>query len=119
MQNITDKNKSSISALIRVNSKGFVLEPNILIIAFSNKMMMDMVVRNNVFDILDESASMAFGKPMKVKLLMEDELEAFSASSAVEENEQENKEKDDNFENALNLLSQLAEDEGFEVFNIE
>ena len=71
-----------------------------------------------MFDILDESASMA-GKPMKVKLLMEDELEAFSASSAVEENEQENKEKDDNFENALNLLSQLAEDEGFEVFNIE
>ena len=119
LQNITDKNKSSISALIRVNSKGFVLEPNYLIIAFSNKMMMDMVVRNNVFDILDESASIAFGKPMKVKLLMEDELEAFSASTYTGEKEQEKTEEDDDFENALNLLSQLAEDEGFEIVNIE
>ena len=116
LQNITDKKKSSVSALLRVNSKGYILPPNVFCIAFTNKLMMDMVVKNDVNEILIESASRALGKDMEVKVLMESDLDTLSFSAVTEEKEEE---KDSGFENALNLLNQLAEDEGFEINNIE
>lgn len=114
LQNLSDRKKSSVSALLRVNSKGYLIPPNEFCIVFNNKIMMDMVVKNDIIKTLEEAASAALGRNVHVQIMMQNDLEAFSKAPKKAEEHNGKSSEDEGFENALNILSKMSEEVGFD-----
>lgn len=113
---ISDKKKQGISSGIRVHAKGYLIG-HTLYIVFSSKTMMDITCRRDCVPLLKECASVAFGRPLSVAIETKENFEA-KAPQLVTEGAaavQEENEEDKAFDNALNLLKQMSEVQGFTV----
>lgn len=112
LSNVSVKGQASLSALIKINSRGVLDGKGNLILVFANSIVKDMIVKKDATDILSESATTAYGMPLRVVYATKnDDLNGFSAVS----DEQPQKPIADSFDNAVELLKEISQQDGFEV----
>ena len=112
LSNVSVKGQASLSALIKINSRGVLDGKGNLILVFANSIVKDMIVKKDATDILSESATTAYGMPLRVVYATKnDDLNGFSAVSE----EQPQKPIADSFDNAVELLKEISQQDGFEV----
>ena len=112
LSNVSVKGQASLSALIKINSRGVLDGKGNLILVFANSIVKDMIVKKDATDILSESATTAYGMPLRVVYATKnDDLNGFSAVS----DEQPQEPIADSFDNAVELLKEISQQDGFEV----
>ena len=112
LSNVSVKGQASLSALIKINSRGVLDGKGNLILVFANSIVKDMIVKKDATDILSESVTTAYGMPLRVVYATKnDDLNGFSAVS----DEQPQKPIADSFDNAVELLKEISQQDGFEV----
>ena len=112
LSNVSVKGQASLGALIKINSRGVLDGKGNLILVFANSIVKDMIVKKDATDILSESATTAYGMPLRVVYATKnDDLNGFSAVS----DEQPQKPIADSFDNAVELLKEISQQDGFEV----
>ncbi len=115
------RKKPANAAILNTSCKGFLLAPNELLLAFQNKMMRDMIVKNDCIPLLEEAASGAFGKTLHIQMVLQSEVEELSVSqpdAVKNENASEAQAAapdGEDFDQALALLNQLSAQEGFDI----
>ena len=121
LANVSDKGQSSLSALIKINSRGVLDGKGNLILVFENPIVKDMIVKKDATDILSESATAAYGMPLKVVYASKkDDLNGFAPSdgakvavaSATAPAQQTTS---DSFDNSVDILKELSSLDGFSV----
>ncbi len=124
LSNVSGKGQASLSALIKINSRGVLDGKGNLILVFTNAIVKDMIVKKEATDILSESASAAYGMPLHIVYATKnDDLSSFEAQKSKTQGTQEipksaneNSESvSDGFDGAVNLLKEISEQDGFDV----
>lgn len=112
LSNVSGKGQASLAALIKINSRGVLDGKGNLILVFANSIVKDMIVKKDATDILSESATTAYGMSLRVVYATKnDDLNGFSAVS----DEQPQKPIADSFDNAVDLLKEISQQDGFEI----
>ncbi len=120
LSNISAKGQASLSALIKINSRGVLDGKGNLILVFSSPVVKDMIVKKEATDILSESASSAYGMALRVVYATkQDPLDAFAPPAAAPEAKPVRQPaaaaSSEGFDSAVQLLRELSEQEGFQV----
>jgi DNA polymerase-3 subunit gamma/tau len=108
---ISDNGKVSISNIIKINSKAYVFEPDVIYLVFENKAIFDMISKPDIINILNSSASRAMNSSYAVHCVMKNEFEKLDPE---QKNEAE-KTGPDEFTKALDMLEKMSLDEGFVI----
>lgn len=115
LSNVSGKGQASLSALIKINSRGVLDGKGNLILVFTNAIVKDMIVKKEATDILSESATAAYGMPLHIIYATKnDDLSSFEAQSDEPQVVQEIPQSD-SFDGAVNLLKEISEQDGFDV----
>lgn len=135
IMNISSKGQAALSSLIRINSEGVLDGKGNLILVFANPIVKDMIVKKDASDLLAESASAAYGTPLKIlyatkkelpELLTQPVMPASGGGDLHTANAQDadnadiadtNANSAQTFENAVDILRKLSEQEGFPIEN--
>ena len=121
LSNVSGKGQASLSALIKINSRGVLDGKGNLILVFTNAIVKDMIVKKEATDILSESASTAYGMPLHIVYATKnDDLSSFEAhnseSQEITQSANEHSEgESDGFDGAVNLLKEISAQDGFDV----
>ena len=127
LSNVSSKGQASLSALIRINSRGVLDGKGNLILVFANAIVKDMIVKKDATEILSESASSAYGMPLRVIYATKnDDLGSFAPAEKVKQPSpaadvvpepvtERVPEPVDSFDTTVDLLKELSEQEGFKV----
>lgn len=117
LSNISNKGQASLSALIKINSKGALDGKGNLILVFTSPIVKDMIIKKEATDILSESATMAYGKPLRVLYAVKnDDLTSFAPFNIPETADVNIKEsKKDSFDEAVDILNAISAQDGFTV----
>ncbi len=109
LSEVTSKGQQSLSNLLKANTKGMLDGKGNLILVFSSPIVKEMIVKKDAIDILSESATRAFGVPLRVVYASKnDDLSAFT-SSEIDEAQK------DSFEESVNILKELSQQDGFSI----
>lgn len=112
---VSDQKKQGLSSGMKVHAKGYLIG-NTLHIVFATKRIMDITCRQDCLPLLKECAAVAFGKPLNVVLDTRDHFLALAPQLAAEaQSVAKSAEEKKVFDNALGLLKQLSEEQGFPV----
>ena len=112
--------KAAAAAVVRTNSYAKVVDGNVLCILFTNPSMMAMIDKKD-YGLFAECASRAFGKEMSIMVAPAEKEATLKPEEAVSvKPEVTNEDKNDkNFEDALNILQKLSQEEGFNIWEDE
>ena len=115
--NISSKGQASLSALIKINSKGVLDGKGNLILVFANPLVKDMILKKEATDILSESAAAAYGMPLNIVYATKaDRLDILPAQGEVPPSAPK-AEEDEAFQEAVTVLREISEQEGFQIEN--
>lgn len=119
LSNVSSKGQASLSALIKINSRGVLDGKGNLILVFANAIVKDMIVKKDATEILSESATSAYGMPLRVIYATKnDDLGSFSPVEKVKQPSPapvSQPAAGDSFAVTVDLLKELSEQEGFKV----
>ena len=115
LSNVSGKGQASLSALIKINSRGVLDGKGNLILVFTNAIVKDMIVKKEATDILSESATAAYGMPLHIVYATKnDDLSSFEAQNSEQKVVQEIP-QNDSFDETVNLLKEISAQDGFDV----
>ena len=119
LSNVSSKGQASLSALIKINSRGVLDGKGNLILVFANAIVKDMIVKKDATEILSESASSAYGMPLRVIYATKnDDLDSFAPAEKAKQPSPAAVSQpvaEDSFCATVDLLKELSEQEGFKV----
>ena len=119
LSNVSSKGQASLSALIKINSRGVLDGKGNLILVFANAIVKDMIVKKDATEILSESATSAYGMPLRVIYATKnDDLGSFAPVEKVKQPSPapvSQPAAGDSFAATVDLLKELSEQEGFKV----
>lgn len=119
LSNVSSKGQASLSALIKINSRGVLDGKGNLILVFANAIVKDMIVKKDATEILSESASSAYGMPLRVIYATKnDDLGSFAPAEKAKQPSPAAVSQpvaEDSFCATVDLLKELSEQEGFKV----
>ncbi len=107
LSNISAKGQASLSALVKLNSRGVLDGKGNLILLFASPIVKDMIVKKDATEILSESATAAYGMPLRVTYATKNDSLDILPPPAPE--------KSDAFDDAVNLLREISKQEGFQI----
>ena len=109
---------NSLSALVKINSKGVLDGKGNLILVFASPIVKDMILKKDATEILSESATAAYGMPLRVVYATKnDKLDGFSSPQMQVPAQQPAaaEQSGDAFGDAVSMLRELSKQEGFRV----
>lgn len=114
LSNISAKGQASLSALVKINSKGVLDGKGNLVLVFASPIVKEMIIKKDATDILSESATAAYGMPLKVVYATKNDKIGAAPAPAVKAPPEK---AGDGFDAAVNLLKEISEREGFQIEN--
>ena len=118
LANISSRGQASLSALVKINSKGVLDGKGNLILVFASPIVKDMILKKDATEILSESATAAYGMPLRVVYATKnDKLDGFSSPQmqAPAQQSAAAEQSGDAFGDAVSMLRELSKQEGFRV----
>ncbi|MBS5842007.1 MAG: DNA polymerase III subunit gamma/tau [Clostridiales bacterium] len=118
LTNISAKGQASLSALVKLNSRGVLDGKGNLILVFASPIVKDMIVKKDATEILSESATSAYGMPLRVIYATKnDPLDQFQPAQCTATPSSSETAENDGFDHAVNLLKEISKQEGFQIEN--
>lgn len=114
---LSERGKAAAAAVIRTNSTGKILNGNVLCILFKNEAMMAMIDKRD-YGLFAQCATRAFGREISIAVApagKENYIKAEEAVSGEAFHPTAETNQEENLKDALNILQQLSQEEGFNI----